>query len=129
MASDSDEDDVTGFKNILHQRQKASHLSHVERIRNLPSSQSSRQEVSLEVMRLKNQQAIARAIKNSENVKPSYYKPSVAALRAYSPYRNKASDYASVDLLEKQRRRAPVSQSVDAPVISENHLRELRELI
>lgn len=80
---------------------------------------------SLEIMRIKNQQAIQRALRHVEqqNNLQNVYKPSVQALRQYSPYKPTLED-----LLEKRgnRRQQPVSQS---NIISEAKLRELHEIM
>ena len=56
---------------------------------------------SLEIMRIKNQQAIQRALRHVEmqNLQ-NVYKPSVQALRQYSPYKP-----TQEDLLEKRANR------------------------
>lgn len=79
---------------------------------------------SLEIMRIKNQQAIQRAMRHVEQQNlQNAYKPSVQALRQYSPYKGTLED-----LLEKRanRNQQPVSKS---NIISEAKLRELHEIM
>lgn len=85
------------------QRHQESRLSHVDRIRkNLPPSASPSRQMncagSEEVMRLKNELAIQRALRaQRRNEKQSGYRPTIQALNDYTPLT------ADVDKLPSER--------------------------
>ena len=86
---DDEENEGSGFRAIL-KRHKESQLNHIERIRkNLPASSNSRQRPDIniqpagteEIMRLKNELAIQRALRNAGQDKVKSYKSSAKAMK------------------------------------------------
>jgi hypothetical protein len=132
-------------------RHQESHDSHIDRIRrNLPSAQQPRSKLdnlmiaaaSEEAMRLKNLNAIQRAIQNDNQNGAQQYKPSVNVLKhQYHHVRNSVDQKANENLPPTSHRSAqrPSSRIVSKleaemmerkhNIVSESALRDLRRII
>lgn len=126
-----------GFRAML-QRHQESRLSHVDRIRrNLPPSASPQRQNNCagidEVMRLKNELAIQRALRVQRNKeRQNGYKPTVKALNEYTPLtaaieKQVSERYNKNQPMQLSRPQLPPSSARD--VVSVDALKELRRLV